>query len=171
MTKVYVVMSGEYSDISVEGVFSTKAKAEKYCQIHEKTDPYSAPFWVNDFELDEDEINPNAEVKTYYEVSIALEDIWNSPHTELWTHKGDFILNEEDNITNDKVFINPVVIEKIKDEIYVSSIYGFEHAKKVAIEQYQMYTQQKLEEEICEADKYSVAVQVSERKREQNDTL
>lgn len=152
MTKVYVVMSGEYSDRCVEGVFSTEEKAQFYCDVHEKTEPYNCPYYVMDYELDKHELEPTAEVKTYYVVSIEIKD-------------GTFSLDEIDGITEDRIFDKPVVIEEDDESIQVSSIYGFEHAKKVAIEQYQIYTQQQLEDEICKADKSTKVAQVSKTKK------
>jgi hypothetical protein len=34
MSKIYVVTTGQYSDYSIEAVFSSVAKAQKYCRYH-----------------------------------------------------------------------------------------------------------------------------------------
>jgi hypothetical protein len=49
---VYVVMSGYYSDKSVEAVFSTEEAAKRYCDIRNKTASYSSEFHYDDYILD-----------------------------------------------------------------------------------------------------------------------
>ena len=145
MTKVYVVRYGEYSDQGILGVFSTEEKAQKYCDIHNEMEEYG-DYWIDEYELDKYEINPTAKVVTYYKVGIALVD-------DLDVKKGEFY---DWDYEDKEIFVNPVeIIIHDKDKysypyIEVWSTTSFEHAKKVAIEQYQIYTQQKLEEEIME---------------------
>lgn len=38
MKRVFIVMSGEYSDYSVEGVFTTREKAEAFIELHKRLD-------------------------------------------------------------------------------------------------------------------------------------
>jgi len=51
MTKVYVVMQGEYSDISIRGVFSSKEKAEEIIKTYPK-DPYCGTPYIDEFTVD-----------------------------------------------------------------------------------------------------------------------
>ena len=139
--KVYIVRYGEYSDQGIAGVFSTKEKAEKYCDVHNEISSYD-DYWIDDRELDEDEISLDAKVAHYYEVEIMLEDEGN-------LKKGSF---RYDDYEEKAVYTKDVEIkmqsreDHIPTSIVVSSIHGFDHAKKVAIEQYQIYTQQQLED-------------------------
>ena len=50
MAKIYIVTSGEYSDYTIDAVFSTKEKAEEYVQ------QYGTNYRVEDYDIDE-EIN------------------------------------------------------------------------------------------------------------------
>lgn len=50
--KVYVVVSGEYSDKIIEAVFSTLEKAEHYVANAEHNDCWGEPYYIRDFELD-----------------------------------------------------------------------------------------------------------------------
>ena len=147
MTKVYLVRYGEYSDQGIAGVFSTEEKAERYCDINNEIDS-DGDYWVDDYVLDEDEVSSEAKVVTYYEVCIALEDTWNYNHKELWYHAGDFTYDdyeEKDVFTKPNIIIVHDSPEYSTKEIIVKSSESFEKAKKIAIEQYQIYTQQKLE--------------------------
>ena len=145
MEKVYLVRYGCYSDQGIAGVFSTEEKAKKYCEIHNEINgKYADPYWVDEWIVDLDVIRPEAKVVTYYVARIPLEDEWNANHTELWAKKGDFDPNE-DGWTEKDIYSRDVVICKEKDQIVVYSVYSNEHAKKVAIEQYQIHTQQELE--------------------------
>lgn len=138
MTKVYLVRYGEYSDQGIAGVFSTEEKAQRYCDIQNKIDNYT-DFWVSEYKVDEEEYPEDTKIELYYSVWIATED-------DGFVKSGTIYLEDE----SDEVFTRPVVIEKTGDSILVKSTKSMEHAKKVAIEQYQIYTQQKLENQIAE---------------------
>ena len=137
MTKVYVVRYGEYSDQGIAGVFSTKEKAERYCKVQNEIDEglYYDNFWVSEYTLDKHEVSPNVEIATYYTVCITTI-------TDKFYKAGEIYFEDEER----RVLTKPVIIEKYKDYISVSSTKSLEHAKKVAIEQYQICTQQKLED-------------------------
>ena len=137
--KVYVVRYGCYSDQGIAGAFSTEEKAQRYCDIRNKIDKYYGDFWVDAYIIDENEHPADTRVEKYYNVCINLE--------EGLYKAGEIYIKDE----GYKIYTTPVVIEKHdNDYIYVASTTSLEHAKKVAIEQYQIYTQQKLEEAIME---------------------
>lgn len=134
MTKVYVVRYGEYSDQGIVGVFSTKEKAEKYCDVQNETLDLFNDYWVDEFTLDDCEIPLDAQVVKYFAVCISTEDDCNCGAGEI------YYADEEK-----RVLTAPVIIDKCDGWISVLSTKSMEHARKVAIEQYQIYTQQKLE--------------------------
>ena len=134
MTKVYIVRFGEYSDQGIAGVYSTEEKAQKYCDVHNEIDEYEY-FWIDERILDEDEVSSDTKVVTYYCVCISMKD-------DEWDKAGTIYFRDEEK----DILTSPLIIEKEDDYINVKSTVSMEHAEKVAIEQYQMYTQQKLEE-------------------------
>lgn len=150
MTKVYAVWYGEYSDRNIYGIFSTREMADACVVVQSKLDECES-YYVIEYELDEHTVDANTDVRTYYYMSILTRDLWNYSHTELLGKKGEFDLDERDNITESRVYTTPVIINKKFDDygnvisIEVCSVEGFEHAKKVAVERYQMYTQQEFE--------------------------
>lgn len=52
MTTIYVVNSGEYSDYGIDGVFSTREKAEQYMQAFKK-EGYGGYNDIDEMELDQ----------------------------------------------------------------------------------------------------------------------
>lgn len=135
MTKVYVVRFGEYSDQGIAGVFSSEEKAKKYCEIQNEIEGYE-DFWVDEYTLDEDEVPKEAKVATYYVARISTK-------TDRWSTAGKIYCAGEEK----RIYTKDVEIEVNEncDVIEVASVRSLEHAKKVAIEQYQIYTQQKFE--------------------------
>lgn len=138
MEKIYLVRYGEYSDQGVAGAFSTKEKAERYCEVHDKIDSWNSPFWVCELTVDENEIQKDVTVKKYYEACISLDNVG--------AEAGEIFSRDEDY----EIYTDPVIIKKYDDHICVKSTDSLKHAEKIAIEQYQIHTQQKLEEEIME---------------------
>ena len=78
--KIYVVTSGEYSDYSIQRVYSTKQMAEEFC------DRYDDDFRIEEYNLDEDlppreeivfKIAMDLETKEVYAPS-TLSDEWNN---------------------------------------------------------------------------------------------
>ena len=136
LTKVYIVRFGEYSDQGIAGVYSTEEKAQRYCDVHNEMEEYTN-YWIDERILDEDEISPETKVVTYYCVCISLKD-------DQWDKAGEIYFRDEEK----DILTSPVTIEKEDDYISVRSITSMEHAEKIAIEQYQMYTQQKLEDSL-----------------------
>ena len=133
MTKVYLVRYGEYSDQGISGVFSTEEKAQKYCDIKNEINSYD-DYWIDEYILDEHEMSEDTKVVTYYTCFIATLTTYNQCAGEIY-------LEDEEK----EVLAEPVIIRKYYDGIEVKSVTSPEHARKVAIEQYQIYTQQKLE--------------------------
>ena len=145
MTKIYLVRYGCYSDQGIAGVFSTEEKAQRYCDIYNKLGPayYDGDYYVDEYELDREDLPEDTKVVAYYSAWIALVDVWNWDHTELLQKAGE--LDWEVSPENE-IYTKPVVIERSRDDmIVIKSTTSLEHAKKVAIEQYQIFTQQRLE--------------------------
>jgi hypothetical protein len=130
--KVYVVTRGEYSDYSIEKVFLDKEKAEKYAELYEKTNRYADNVNVEEYTIFDDSFDCNlTEPNTYYAQYIDLET-----GRLGWYGK-------EKCISSAKSFY---VIES--DGIMARSLISPEHAKKIAIEQYQIHTQRIYEEQM-----------------------
>ena len=69
--KVYIITHGEYSDYSIDCVFSDKAAAEKFCAIHNNTgDRYGYPYEIEEYEMDEVKIE--GDVKVYYKYNFTI---------------------------------------------------------------------------------------------------
>jgi hypothetical protein len=136
LTKVYVVKFGEYSDQGIAGVFSSEEKAKKYCEIQNEIEGYE-DFWIDEYTLDEDEVPKEAKVATYYVACI-------STISDDWFKAGEIFSEGEER----RIYTKDVEVEqsKLSGAIEVISTKSLEHAKKVAIEQYQIYTQQKFED-------------------------
>lgn len=64
MAKIYIVTSGDYSDYTINAVFSTKEKAEEYVQQH------GTDYRVEDYDIDE-EINKEAKI---WEVKMRFDN-------------------------------------------------------------------------------------------------
>lgn len=122
MQKVYVVMHGEYEDTGVSGVFSTEEKASKFCDIKNQLseDSMWGPFWYREYEVDKYEYRGDVRIEKYYHVWLDLDN------GELQEDEIETALYSED-----------VIIEVTDYAIEVSSINGFEDARKIALEQYE----------------------------------
>lgn len=171
--KLYTVWSGEYSDRGMHAIFQSKEKAEKYAEVHEKINGYDG-FYVIDYELADDGFDINTEVAKYYYAEINVDDYWSYDHTKLLAKKGVIETDErmkdyredeatwENEISDEDIdeyalpvsfgiYTKDVIIEPRKlvdgtiQDITVYSTKSYAHARKVAIEQYQIYTQQLLE--------------------------
>lgn len=132
--KVYVVRYGAYSDQGIAGVFSTEEKAKRYCDIKNEVDDFYGDYWIDEYTLDEHEMSKDTKVVTYYSCFITTLTIDSQRAGETY-----FVGEEKE------IFTEPVIIKKYYDGIQVKSVASPEHAQKVAIEQYQIHTQQKLE--------------------------
>ena len=143
MDKIYLVRYGCYSDQGIAGAFSTEEKAKRYCEVHNEINgEYADPYWVDEIIVDLYEVNPNAKVVTYYTAIIALKDERNPDKLQFWTKKGEIM----DTYADKDFYSKNTIVNITEDYIEVKSITSEEHAKKVAIEQYQIYTQQELED-------------------------
>lgn len=132
--KVYVVRYGAYSDQGIAGVFSTKEKAKRYCDIKNEVNDFYDDYRVDEYTLDEHEMSEDTKVVTYYACFIATS-------TTDSQRAGEIYFEDEEK----RVLAEPVIIKKYYDGIEVKSVASPKHAYKVAIEQYQIHTQQKLE--------------------------
>lgn len=132
--KVYVVRYGAYSGQGIAGVFSTEEKAKRYCDIKNEVDDFYGDYWIDECTLDEHEMSEDTKVVTYYSCFITTLTIDSQRAGETY-----FVGEEKE------IFTEPVIIKKYYDGIQVKSVASPEHAQKVAIEQYQIHTQQKLE--------------------------
>jgi hypothetical protein len=130
MNKIYLVAGGEYSDYHIAAAFKDREKAEFYVELQNKLDSF-CDYYVDERELYDEIVTMNEKVVTYYNVSIYTT-------TGELDHEWD----------NQEIYTKDVIIEKEEHYpcIRVSSTKSFEHARKVAIEQYQIYTQQLLED-------------------------
>ena len=130
--KVYVVTVGEYSDYGIEKIFLCKSKAEKYIEIYNnKGKYYSAQ--LEEYETYDDNISYDLKNETkYYWQSINMRT-------------GELKYSGEEKIISNK----KTIIEKNEYHSHILTVYSsisLEHAKKVAIEKYQINSQIKLEE-------------------------
>lgn len=141
--EVYCVFQGCYSDRNCVAVFDNKEKAEKY----------SMALNCEDYpDVEEFELNQYTEKITQKKVKCWYATIWlknisgyfagvereHHKQGEMEECERDCIVSISDN--------ERCRIEKNRHYIQVTSFVSAEHAKKVAIEQYQIYTQQKLED-------------------------
>lgn len=91
--KVYTVWTGEYSDRCMVAVFLDEAKAEKYAELHTELDEYD-DYWVTEYETQDDNFDMDSTVHKYYFATVALQERWNSDHTECWEKPGDVTTDE-----------------------------------------------------------------------------
>lgn len=127
MNKIYIVTTGEYSDYRIVKVFLDKEKAEKYAEVYQKTDKCADNTSVEEHVMYDDcfEITltkPN----TYYAQYIDLED-------------GELGWNGEKEALSTAPSFYEILYGGLGLMAY--SLKSKEHAKKIAIEQYQIHTQ------------------------------
>lgn len=129
--KIYIVTAGEYSDYHIVNIFTDKEKAEKYVALQNELNPHDEG-WLTEWETADDKVDTNVKVAHYYFCGMDLDvgEINDDYAEETYPmiDKGDVIINSDDY------------------DISVYSKKSFEHAKKICIEQYQIRTQQKLED-------------------------
>lgn len=138
--KVYVVRYGSYSDQGIAAVFSSEEAAEKFCNVRNQLTEYVyyAPFWIDEYILDEYKYDKEPRIETYYHVWVDKET-------------GDLYDNED---PEKMIYSEDTKVEISEYSIDVYSVKSNEYAKKVAIEQYQITTQNELENpEVTEDDK------------------
>jgi hypothetical protein len=131
--KVYVVTRGEYSNYSIDKVFLDKEKAEKYAELYEKTNRYA----------------DNVNVEEY----IVYDEFFDSKLTEPIEFYVQYIDLESGKLGWDgkeKVLSSATSFYEFEygDMLKACSQKSAEHAKKIAIEQYQIHTQRIYEEQM-----------------------
>ena len=138
--KVYLVFRGCYSDRGCVAVFDNKEQAEQYSKALDDID-YS--------DIEEFELNQITRPITHIKVHCWYALIWIKDVVSYFSgiqnyrhKKGDLEENEGFDIV-DLSFNERNRIENGSHYIRVTSFVSKEHAKKIAIEQYQIYTQQK----------------------------
>lgn len=125
MTKIYLVRYGEYSDQGIAGAFSSKKKAQYYCDIKNAIEEYE-DYWVDDYILDKYTYPKGIQVVTYYTVCLCKI-------TNLCEREGEVYSEYEEK----EIFTEPVIIKEDEESlITVSSITSLEHARKVAYDKY-----------------------------------
>lgn len=139
MTEVYIVRYGEYSDQGIAGVFSTKEKAQKYCDINNELIEDYDNYWIDDRKLDEDVLPDDTKVVTYYGCIIYLNN-------SKYNKKGNI---EFEDMEGKRIYTKDVEVEiqigsdRVYEYIQVWSVKGTEHAKKVALDKYYEYLAEK----------------------------
>ena len=131
MTKAYIVTDGEYSSYEIVKVFLNKEKAEKFAELYSKGDVFSS-VCVEEYEIYDDCFETTLEEPaTYYAQYINLDNGklgWSGEEKILSTAKSFY--------------------EFKYGGIKAYSKESIEHAKKIAIEQYQIHTQRAYEEQM-----------------------
>lgn len=69
--KVYIVTSGIYSDYHIDGVFLSQEQAEIYCGAKYDTDFSGDPFYIEEWDTDENDIEVIPGTKVNYHVIIS----------------------------------------------------------------------------------------------------
>lgn len=88
MAKIYIVTSGDYSDYTIDAVFSTKEKAEEYIQQH------GMDYRVEDYDIDE-EVKKETKIWSIkmrfdnFEVSECIGDGWCSHRKDTFDYDFD----------------------------------------------------------------------------------
>lgn len=144
--EVYIVTQGVYSDYHIAKVFLDKAKAEKFVEVH-NTCTDDDDYMIETFDTNDDDFSLKDELKTFYHCCIVLEN--EASHKsgeiiELGTYQE--LCKQDKNVVISRDFSRPYHISRL-NYLFVSSTKSMEHAKKIAIEQYQIYTQNKLKSE------------------------
>lgn len=188
---LYTVWSGEYSDRSMNAVFQSKEKAEKYVQLQEKMRSYE-DYSICEYEFYDDKVQFTDEVRRYYYAIIECtgskhdkgyistdenwedfieylapykkldydslspsnyKDVIESNHDNVADIEDQFFITAEDRVYkgDNETIIEPCVYPNNEEKkvylhhIIVYSTESYSKARKIAIEQYQIYTQQMLE--------------------------
>ena len=120
MTEIFVVTSGEYSDYSINAVFSTKEKAEKY--VVATTDEYSH-YNIETYKIDECE---GAIRRTVFRTEM--------PGGRSWTYSRIDVPSRR--VPHDHI------VEGF-NKFYADSFVSEEHSRKLAVEEYQRRLREK----------------------------
>ena len=138
MDKVYLVRYGCYSDQGIAAAFSSREMAQRYCDVYNKIEDCCDEYWIDDLIVDLYKIPKDTKVVTYYYAVIGLNE-------ESECGKGKFDPWMAD-YQEKEVYTKDTLIIRHDNTVEVRSIFGNDHACKVALEQYHIYTQQQLED-------------------------
>lgn len=123
---IYVVTSGSYSDYGIQGIFSTREKADRYISEYNKAHTYSDINNVEEYNLDELD---NQFMRQYWTASInLLTGELKAPYYD-WQNNDELKRLCNNNGRSEHRECNGV--------FYVDSFVSEEHAKKVCVEKYQ----------------------------------
>lgn len=122
---IYVVTSSQHDDYVIEGVFSTRERADNYVKEYNEDDP-SDKARVEEYELDEFE---NYILKPFWHVSLNLQT------NEISTVKYEWQKDEDRKVLADKnkemEYYEDTGSNIISDMFYVTSYISEEHAHGV----------------------------------------
>lgn len=128
MTTIYIVTSGEYSDYGIDGIFSTKSKAETFIEECKKQTYLKSDYEAEEWELDD---KTESTVATSWDavLDIATGDI------ERREARIEFVAK---NKRVSKVLVPDYVSQAHpKGSIIVQSFVSLEHAVKLCVEKQQ----------------------------------
>ena len=114
--KIYIVTSGEYSDYTIERVFSTKEKANEFVQQH------GTDYRIEEYVIDEEEKVKKEE--KIWDVEIDIDD-----NSVIQSIPRNFLCREEGTCEHHEYFQNDVV------DLYVKAD-SMDKAIKIAKERY-----------------------------------
>lgn len=79
---IYAVYVGEWDDTTLCGLFQSKEKAEKYCEIQKQlqlNDGCSYDnYYIEEYEFSDDKVNLDDEVHPYWYSGIYCKDVYNA---------------------------------------------------------------------------------------------
>lgn len=102
--KVFVVYTGEYSDRSIRGIFSTKEKAQEAIQVIKDTDKWDCDSVSDPIEYELDSFLPPNEVVFVYD---ETKGTWELGYGNLFIDGSGFYYDEEDKHYYVSVNYNP----------------------------------------------------------------
>lgn len=113
--KIYIVTSGEYSDYTIERVFSTKEKANEFIQQH------GTDYRIEEYVVDEEKVKKEEKI---WDVEIDIDD-----NSVIQSIPRNFLCREEGTCEHHEYFQNDVV------DLYVKAD-SMDKAIKIAKERY-----------------------------------
>lgn len=113
--KIYIVTSGEYSDYTIERVFSTKEKANEFIQQH------GTDYRIEEYVVDEEKVKKEEKI---WDVEIDIDD-----NSVIQSIPRNFLCREEGTCEHHEYFRNDVV------DLYVKAD-SMDKAIKIAKERY-----------------------------------
>lgn len=113
--KIYIVTSGEYSDYTIERVFSTKEKANEFIQQH------GTDYRIEEYVVDEEKVKKEEKI---WDVEIDIDD-----NSVIQSIPRNFLCREEGTCEYHEYFWNDVVDLCVKAD-------SMDKAIKIAKERY-----------------------------------